>query len=405
MRHLSTLALAAAVGLVCILACAHATGDDAGPATAAFHGTAGWWGALAPLVLGGCLLGGRWRLAALAVLPTLAWLVWVVPGTLRAQPVPEGAVLRIVSANVLMVNPDPTGALLELFAGDPDLVVLQEYSPRFAEVAAVHRRTHPYTFERPEAHSFGTAVFSRWPLEELEEQDLAGVPLVAFTLTIADRRVRMFVVHTLPPVSAGNVDRWRLQLAALAERAAAEDGPLVVAGDLNATRHHPSFRKLLATGGLRDAHAEIGRAAAVTWPNGVFLLPPLRLDHLLLGGAVVAEQVEEGSGRGSDHRSVKAVLRLPERPRRPRAPKPPARPGSPRPAPATRARMAIAASGSDRPRIGLPMASRLTWMPSPSGEPTARCERPVGTARRPPLERPSGRASASPCPGSGARRR
>jgi endonuclease/exonuclease/phosphatase (EEP) superfamily protein YafD len=317
MRLFVNVALAAAVGLVWVLVAARLALGDATAPTAALHATTGWWGLGTLVVLGACVRVGRWLLSFVALLPTLVWLGWVVPGTLGARAVPDGPALDIVSANVLMVNPDPVALLDELFSGDPDLVVLQEYSPRFAALAGPWRQTHPYVLERPEEHSFGWAVFSRWPMDDVEESDLAGVPLVAFTVKVDGRPVRVYAVHTLPPIHDAQTRRWQAQLAALAERAAAEPGPLVIAGDLNATRHHPSFRRLLEASGLCDAHAEVGRAAATTWPNGRFPFPPLRLDHLLLGGDVAAEEVLEGSGIGSDHRPVRARLRLSE-PSRPR---------------------------------------------------------------------------------------
>ena len=54
--------------------------------------------------------------------------------------------------------------------------------------------------------------------------------------------------------------------------------PLVVAGDLNADRHHPLFEGLL-TQGLRDAADERGRGLSRTWPQR---WPLLALDHVLV---------------------------------------------------------------------------------------------------------------------------
>jgi endonuclease/exonuclease/phosphatase (EEP) superfamily protein YafD len=291
-------ALAIAVALAWALTAAHLGLPDASPAVAAFHATAGWWGAITAAPLLGALALRRWRIAA--AIPVLAWIGQILPGTLvggAAQP----HRLRIASANVLMVNPTPDALLAEVFAEDPDVVVLQEYSPPFAAAAAPYRLTHPFGFERPETHSFGSAVFSRLPLDDLAETEVAGVSVPEFTVA----GVRVLVVHTLPPINDAQVVAWRAQLAWLAERTAGDPRPLVVAGDLNATRHHPSFRRLLRTR-LRDAHAEVGRGAALTWPTA---FPLLRLDHLLLAGPVEAVAVWEGRGTGSDHRPVFADLR------------------------------------------------------------------------------------------------
>jgi endonuclease/exonuclease/phosphatase (EEP) superfamily protein YafD len=89
-----------------------------------------------------------------------------------------------------------------------------------------------------------------------------------------------------------------------------ERGALVVAGDFNATRHHPSFRRLLSDG-MADAHEERGRGWAATWPRNRRPLPPLmRLDHVLVSPGVGVRSIREGLGQGSDHRPIIADLVL-----------------------------------------------------------------------------------------------
>jgi endonuclease/exonuclease/phosphatase (EEP) superfamily protein YafD len=89
-----------------------------------------------------------------------------------------------------------------------------------------------------------------------------------------------------------------------------ERGALVVAGDFNATRHHPSFRRFLSDG-MADAHEERGRGWAATWPQNRRPLPPLmRLDHVLVSPDVEVRSIREGLGQGSDHRPIIADLVL-----------------------------------------------------------------------------------------------
>ena len=84
----------------------------------------------------------------------------------------------------------------------------------------------------------------------------------------------------------------------------------MTAGDFNATRYHPSFRRLLSDG-MRDAHERRGRGWAATWPRNRRLLPPLmRLDHVLVSHGVEVRSIREGLGRGSDHRPIIADLVL-----------------------------------------------------------------------------------------------
>lgn len=293
-----------------LLASAHLALGDEGAFIGIFHAATGYWAPLLALPLIAALLARAPRIAAAAAPPVLLAMSWLLPGTLGPRAGAQGpATLRVLSSNVLMVNPDPAGLLEEVFGSGADVVVLQEYSPRFSAEAAQHSEAYPYALERPAEHSFGYAVFSRFPLDDVEETPLEGVTLLEFTVRTPEGPVRMANVHALPPIS-GNAALWHAELDALGARYAATEGPLVLAGDLNATRHHPSFARLLDRTGLADAHAEVGRAAATTWPNGLFgWVPGLRLDHVLVRGLEVVD-VWEGRPIGTDHNPVIADLVL-----------------------------------------------------------------------------------------------
>lgn len=53
----------------------------------------------------------------------------------------------------------------------------------------------------------------------------------------------VWAVHTLPPVSRAYAETRATQVALLADRVAAETGTVLVAGDLNLTRHSPAIRE------------------------------------------------------------------------------------------------------------------------------------------------------------------
>lgn len=239
-------------------------------------------------------------LAALSVV--LCHAVWVAPGLIASHEPARGPRLRVVTANLLAVNDRPAELARELMAIDADVIVLEEVSPRWLpELEALFER-HPHhdVFVRDDA--FGIAIFSRRPLVRAEMIDLEGVPMID-AIVDPGRPVRILGVHTLPPVDRRYAVVWRRQLALLAERAERSELPTIVLGDLNATSHSAALRRLERSG-FRDAHDALGRGLATTWPNGLFPLPSLRLDHVLVGPGVVALAVREGRGAGSDHRPV-----------------------------------------------------------------------------------------------------
>lgn len=273
--------------------------------------------ALAPLLavptlaaLGVATVTHRRALGVVAGGLALLHLVWAAPDLQPARPLPDEVEaaprLRLFSANLLFTNTDMGGFAAEIVAARPDVLALQELSAvnlaRLEDEGVLDDFPHRTVFARPDA--FGTAVYSRLPLEDSEQFRLAGSPMARTTVLVGDHRVRLYNVHARAPFGPGMVHTWIEQLDALREIAEDEKEPLVLAGDFNATSAHRGFRDLLGAR-LRDAHQERGRGWATSWPRNLALMPPLALiDHVLVSDAIAVLTVREGMGRGSDHLPV-----------------------------------------------------------------------------------------------------
>jgi hypothetical protein len=88
---------------------------------------------------------------------------------------------------------------------------------------------------------------------EPQVQDVLGRPFISATVMVG-AKPRLYTVAPLgggrPQWQASSgVSEWR----SVRPEVCATKGALVVAGDFNACRYHPSFRRLLSDG-LRDAH-------------------------------------------------------------------------------------------------------------------------------------------------------
>ncbi|MFN2607920.1 MAG: endonuclease/exonuclease/phosphatase family protein [Acidimicrobiales bacterium] len=224
----------------------------------------------------------------------------------------ERARFRLFSHNVLFINTDMAGIAAEIAATDPDVVALQEVS--LPNLAALERagtvERYPHRWLDPRTDALGTVILSRLPLEGAERWRCAGLLMARATLVVGHRRVRLYDVHTRAPFGPGAAAHWEEQLGVLAGLAREEDGPLVLAGDYNASSGHRAFRDLLAAG-LVDAHVAAGRWWATTWPRDLPHVPSLALiDHVLVNRHLAVAGVAEGEGRGSDHRPVIADLLL-----------------------------------------------------------------------------------------------
>ena len=120
----------------------------------------------------------------------------------------------------------------------------------------------------------------------------------------------MDVAHVFAPVGAGQPALWHAQLSRLAAHLRSAPRPILVAGDFNATTDMRPFEDIEDLG-LRDAAVLSGRGWEMTWPrNQHFVIPYLRLDHVLLSPTLTVSGYHLGTGAGSDHRPLEMSISL-----------------------------------------------------------------------------------------------
>ena len=253
----------------------------------------------------------RRRLLAAGAAALVAAHLLVLAPAVGADDLPAGAraapVLRVVTANLYVLNPDPAAAGRSLRGLRPDVLVVPELSaPGLAGLRASGLLDElPHAVVELGAREETVGLFSRLPLRDVATRAAGGRELPRATVDVGGTAVRVLAAHPLPPISFLE-DLWRGSLQDLAVEVVAEQRPLVVAGDLNGDRDHAAFRELLGTG-LRDAHDARGEGLARTWPAG---LPLLHLDHVLVrdgrGGRLAVLRVAEARVAGSDHLAVVA---------------------------------------------------------------------------------------------------
>lgn len=240
----------------------------------------------------------------LALLLVTAQLSGAVPLAWARTPPPAcGPSFTVVSANLLMVHPDPDALAAELRAFDADVYLFQEYSARWeAELRGLRR----HRFVNVQDDSFGTAIYSRFPLRDAQTIGLGRVLQATAFVDTPLGPVEVLDVHTLPPRSLAYLPIHREGLRDVEGWIRTARGDALVAGDFNAGPSSSLFRRLRDV--ADDAWALGGTGPGYTWPNGVFPLPPARLDHVLVSKALTVATVEVGTGIGSDHRPIHATI-------------------------------------------------------------------------------------------------
>ena len=243
------------------------------------------------------LLRRRRRWAAVAALCLLGQLVLAVaPGPPAPAPAAaeDGAVLRVLTHNVFVVNGSPQEVAAQVREAAPDVLALQEVSPRLLTAledagtfaGLPHRVSTVGADAGPQASPAageGVVLASRYPLRDPEVLEVGVRRWPAATVRTGGGDVRVVAVHVVAPLGPAGVAAWRDGLSRVAGLAG-DGGPLVVAGDLNSSDGTDAFDDVAAAG-LRDAAAVVSDGRRPTWPAGP--LPRVwQPDHVLAGGGV-----------------------------------------------------------------------------------------------------------------------
>lgn len=160
----------------------------------------------------------------------------------------------------------------------------------------------PHRARSRELGVFGTALLSKYPLEEVNTQCLGkDVPstICAKVIPDGDPPFHVIVFHPPPPASSSHVAEYSLMYDRLTELVSdLGSDRLLVVGDFNATPFSTNYKKLVARTGLKNASHEFGMRR--TW-NTHFFFERLMLDHILLGKGVKRSNFLVLSDIGSDH--------------------------------------------------------------------------------------------------------
>ena len=230
------------------------------------------------------------------------------------QPPAAGAVLRVLTANLLAGRAGAEGVAELVGRKHADVLFVQEFT---GEAAAGLQRAGlgdllPYRVRQPVPHGAGGGIYARYPLRGGPLAALVSAARCTAWLDLpSGQSVHLACIHAAPPRppwSPGATARWRSQLSALP---APGEGLRILAGDFNATLDHAQFRRLLRRG-YADAASQAGHGLSLTWgPRPGRRLTLLAIDHVLVDRRCAVLTTSAHWLTGSDHRALYAELRLP----------------------------------------------------------------------------------------------
>lgn len=237
---------------------------------------------------------------------------------------PTGPRLTVLVANVARTKTRPAAQAEALLAVDADLLLIVEHTAATATALAgaglVDR--YPHSCADADEGYFGSLVASRHPVVGGGRTGLGGRRAQVVDVDVDGVTLRVVPVHTQAPIDLHDVAVWHATIAANASVADGAPGPVLLAGDWNATGGHRRYRRALREHHLIDAQVRLGPRWAPTWPVGRPAMPRLRhlparippllaLDHVVTSADVELVALERVPIPASDHLALRAELRLP----------------------------------------------------------------------------------------------
>jgi endonuclease/exonuclease/phosphatase (EEP) superfamily protein YafD len=218
--------------------------------------------------------------------------------------------VRVFFANVLARNNEFDALLEEIAEVDPDVIVFVEFSGQWYRAFQNSPIMAPYIHGSGHlrSHINTVNVFSKLPVANEIQNWVRGRAVHTMDIPLGSNPLRIVGLHAPRPLPGPQYEYheyWNEMIPLLT----AEQGPLVVVGDFNATEHSKVYNRLTESK-LRSAHDDRGRGYAVTWPNGQNPCPPIRIDQALVSPEIEVERIVEGRGRGSDHKPLILDVRV-----------------------------------------------------------------------------------------------
>lgn len=255
---------------------------------------------------GACCSDRRWALLLLAA--PLPWCsAWTLaPAAASAAPavVARAQTLSIASANVFFRNRDAGPLLRWLDEKRPDLIVILEFTPAFADGLQA-LQGYPYREFLAQSDAFGIGILSRHPLAQVRvTRDDDGIPLVEMRVRWGDRTIGLAALHPMPPQTPRFHALRNGKLASLTPAAGPDTVPTIVAGDFNATPWSDAFDGLARRGWRRAT------GLGPTWPAAWRGWMGIPIDHVVVTRDWRVVRSEVGPNVGSDHFPVLVRLAL-----------------------------------------------------------------------------------------------
>lgn len=250
------------------------------------------------------------RLAALSAAMLVIPLARIAPTWINPTPDPGSPSLRVAAFNVLSANRSHDDTLAWIRQTDPDLIFLPEVDPVWSVALKPLLATHPHSIDHIIEGNFGFALYSKLPILEhrIHPCGQMRLPLLIAKISGPLGEFTLLGAHPVPPTTAFWASERDAFLMEIARISRATPGPILLLGDLNATRWSHAMRPIFQAGWTDTSN---GHGAPPTWMNANPLVA-IPIDHVMFRPTpdrpFHCRNRTVGPHLGSDHRPVVAEI-------------------------------------------------------------------------------------------------
>lgn len=245
-----------------------------------------------------------WPLVGVAAAITALGVAWLAPLYVGSGDADE-PVLTVATVNLGFGAGDADAVVTLVRDHDVDILSLQEVTPE--SLIALERAGLDDVLAFSEVLSDpgfkGTGLWSRHELTDAVSLDGYVSHAIRAQVQTDAGPLTVYAVHPAAPGPRVHT-AWDRDLALLASELDAATGPVVVAGDFNATRDHAPFRHLASLGYI-DAADQAGAGFRPTFPQDRLPVALVAIDHVMVRDAPLrAVEFTTVAVDGADHRAL-----------------------------------------------------------------------------------------------------
>lgn len=214
---------------------------------------------------------------------------------------------KVAHFNVLCTNKKYEKTIRKAVASQADLLSFQEVDTAWAKhLEEGLRQLFPFYHIVADDHSsHGLAVFSKYPLENVQVFYWSEVPNIAGDVIVSDSAVHFLASHTLSP---RNKQRYRLRnqhIRQIANYLQSLEGPVLAIGDYNAVPWNHHIVSMKEKANMYDSRKDI----IPTYPS-VLRSGGIPIDYIFHSKDFQCINFQAIPTDGSDHRGVLGVYQL-----------------------------------------------------------------------------------------------